>query len=49
MVYGTPVFVAADASEAAMEAARLEIEQGLDAIHARAYAIVDRTPAPPPA
>ena len=30
----------ADADDAAMEAARLKVEEGLDAVHARAYALV---------
>jgi lysophospholipid acyltransferase (LPLAT)-like uncharacterized protein len=40
IVVGAPVRVAADASEAQMEAARLAVQEGLDAAHARAYAIV---------
>ena len=40
IVVGAPVRVAADASEAEMEAARLAVQDGLDAAHARAYAIV---------
>ncbi|GHE47192.1 hypothetical protein GCM10019059_02300 [Camelimonas fluminis] len=45
IVIGEPVHVPADAGEAAMEAARLAVEQGLDAVHARAYALVG-TPDP---
>jgi len=37
---GAPIRVAADADAEAMEAARLSVEQGLDAVHARAYARV---------
>jgi lysophospholipid acyltransferase (LPLAT)-like uncharacterized protein len=40
IVVGAPVRVAADASEAEMEAARLAVQDGLDAAHARAYEIV---------
>ena len=40
IVAGEPVRVAADASEAEMEAARLAVQEGLDAAHARAYALV---------
>ncbi len=40
IVVGAPVRVAADASEAEMEAARLAVQDGLDAAHARAYALV---------
>ena len=40
IVVGAPIRVAADASEAEMEAARLAVQEGLDAAHARAYAIV---------
>lgn len=45
IVIGEPVHVPADADDAAMEAARLAVEQGLDAAHARAYALVG-TPDP---
>ena len=41
MVYGEPISVAADADEAEMERARLRTEASLDAVHARAYALVD--------
>lgn len=40
MVLGDPVGVARDADEAALEAARLAVERGLDRVHARAYALV---------
>jgi lysophospholipid acyltransferase (LPLAT)-like uncharacterized protein len=40
IVIGEPIRVAADAGEAAMEAARLAVQDGLDAVHARAYALV---------
>jgi lysophospholipid acyltransferase (LPLAT)-like uncharacterized protein len=40
MVLGEPVCVARDADAAALEAARLAVERGLDAVHARAYALV---------
>lgn len=40
MVTGAPLFVPADADEAALEAARLATQQSLDAVHARAYALV---------
>jgi lysophospholipid acyltransferase (LPLAT)-like uncharacterized protein len=40
MVLGDPVEVPRDADEAALEAARRAVERGLDAVHARAYALV---------
>jgi lysophospholipid acyltransferase (LPLAT)-like uncharacterized protein len=40
IVVGEPIRVAADASAAEMEAARLAVQQGLDDVHARAYAAV---------
>lgn len=40
MVLGEPVAVPRDADEAALEAARQAVERGLDAVHARAYALV---------
>jgi lysophospholipid acyltransferase (LPLAT)-like uncharacterized protein len=40
IVVGDLIRVPGDADEAAMEAARLRVEQGLDAVHARAYALV---------
>jgi lysophospholipid acyltransferase (LPLAT)-like uncharacterized protein len=40
MVIGDPIHVAADADPQAMEAARLAVQDGLDAAHARAYARV---------
>lgn len=54
MVVGDPIAVAADADDAALEAARLATQQALDAVHARAYALVGstdpgRTPSSAPA
>jgi lysophospholipid acyltransferase (LPLAT)-like uncharacterized protein len=40
MVAGDPVYVADNAGEAEMEAARLAVQDGLDGAHARAYALV---------
>jgi lysophospholipid acyltransferase (LPLAT)-like uncharacterized protein len=40
IVIGAPIHVAADADEAAQETARLAVQDGLDAAHARAYALV---------
>ena len=40
IVVGDPIRVARDASEADLEAARLAVQAGLDAVHARAYALV---------
>lgn len=40
VVAGDPVRVAPDADDAALEAARLAVQQGLDEAHARAYAMV---------
>jgi lysophospholipid acyltransferase (LPLAT)-like uncharacterized protein len=40
IVIGELIHVPPDADEAALEAARLRVEQGLDAVHARAYAMV---------
>jgi hypothetical protein len=40
MVLGQPVHVPRDADAAALEAARLAVERGLDAVHERAYALV---------
>ncbi len=40
IVIGEPIYVPAGADEAAMEAARLAVQDGLDAVHARAYARV---------
>lgn len=42
MVYGEPIVVAGDADDAEMERARLLTETSLDAVHARAYALVER-------
>jgi lysophospholipid acyltransferase (LPLAT)-like uncharacterized protein len=41
IVVGEAIHVARDADEAAIEAARLAVEAGLDAVHARAYAMID--------
>ncbi|HXT07931.1 MAG TPA: DUF374 domain-containing protein [Roseiarcus sp.] len=43
IVVGAPVYVAAEASQAQREAARLAVQEGLDAAHARAYALVGAT------
>lgn len=43
MVVGEPVMVARDADASAQEAARRALETGLDAVHARAFALVGRT------
>jgi len=43
LVAGEPIYVAADADEAAMETARRRLEDELNRITARAYAIADRT------
>ena len=40
IVIGEPIAVAKDADEAAMALARQAVEDGLDAVHARAYALV---------
>lgn len=40
IVVGEPIRVAADATAQAIEAARLAVQDGLDAVHARAYALV---------
>ena len=40
MVLGDPIRVDRDADPAALEAARAAVEAGLDAVHARAYALV---------
>ena len=40
MVLGEPIHVPRDASEAAVEEARLAVERSLDAVHERAYALV---------
>lgn len=40
IVIGDPITVARDADEATQEAARQALEAGLDAVHARAYALV---------
>ncbi len=43
VVAGDFIHVAADADDAAMEAARLAVQQGLDEAHQRAYAMVGAT------
>ena len=43
LVAGEPIYVAAEADEAAIEAARQRLEDELNRITARAYAIADRT------
>ncbi|MGD1016395.1 MAG: hypothetical protein ABR863_08150, partial [Roseiarcus sp.] len=40
IVIGDLIYVARDADEAALEAARQAVERGLDAAHARAYAMI---------
>ena len=40
IVIGDPIHVASDADDEAMERARRAVEEGLDAVHARAYAMV---------
>jgi lysophospholipid acyltransferase (LPLAT)-like uncharacterized protein len=40
MVLGDPIRVGRDADEAILESARLAVETGLDAVHARAYALI---------
>lgn len=40
IVIGEPVYVPADADEATLEQARLQVQQGLDDAHARAYGLV---------
>ncbi len=40
IVVGEPIRVAPDAGAAALEAARLAVQDGLDAVHARAYGLV---------
>jgi lysophospholipid acyltransferase (LPLAT)-like uncharacterized protein len=40
IVLGDSIYVAADADDAAMEEARRAVEKGLDAAHARVYALV---------
>jgi lysophospholipid acyltransferase (LPLAT)-like uncharacterized protein len=40
IVIGEPIAVARDADEATLQAARLAVEEGLDAVHARAYGLV---------
>jgi lysophospholipid acyltransferase (LPLAT)-like uncharacterized protein len=40
IVVGEPIHVAREADEATVEAARRAVEDGLDAVHARAYALI---------
>jgi len=47
LVAGKPIHVAADADEAALEAARKSLEDELNRITARAYAMADRTETQP--
>ena len=47
LVGGEPIYVPADADETAVEAARQRLENELNRITARAYAIADRTEARP--
>jgi lysophospholipid acyltransferase (LPLAT)-like uncharacterized protein len=48
MVAGEPIYVARDADHATLEATRQHVEQELNRVTARAYAIVDRTGNSPP-
>jgi lysophospholipid acyltransferase (LPLAT)-like uncharacterized protein len=48
MVRGEPIRVARDADEAAMEAARHSVEQGLNEVTTHAYALADGKEAPVP-
>lgn len=48
MVRGEPIRVARDADEAAMEAARRSVEQGLNEVTTYAYAVADGKEAPVP-
>ncbi|BAT57865.1 hypothetical protein GJW-30_1_00375 [Variibacter gotjawalensis] len=43
IAFGEPILVARDADDAAMEVARRQVEDGLNAITARAFAVADRT------
>ncbi len=43
IVFGTPVFVARDATPAAQEEARVAVQEHLDGVHARAYMLVGST------
>jgi lysophospholipid acyltransferase (LPLAT)-like uncharacterized protein len=43
IVFGEAVAVDRDADAAALERARLQVQEGLDAVHARAYALVGAT------
>ncbi len=46
IVAGEPIFVASDANDAALESARQQVENELNRVTARAYAIADRTGQP---
>jgi lysophospholipid acyltransferase (LPLAT)-like uncharacterized protein len=46
IVAGEPIFVASDADDAALESARQQVENELNRVTARAYAIADRTGQP---
>ena len=48
MVLGNAIRVSADADDATQEVARLQVEQELNRITARAYELADRTPSKPP-
>jgi 3-deoxy-D-manno-octulosonic-acid transferase len=43
VVGGDPIFVAVDADDAAMEKARLAVENSLNAVTARAYALAKQS------
>jgi lysophospholipid acyltransferase (LPLAT)-like uncharacterized protein len=43
VVFGDPIHVARDADDAILEQARREVETSLDAVHARAYALIGAT------
>jgi len=47
-VLGNAIRVSADADDATQEVARLQVEQELNRITARAYELADRTPSKPP-
>ncbi len=48
MVASDPIYVARDADPVALEAARQDVENELNRVTARAYALVDRTAGSPP-
>jgi hypothetical protein len=43
MVLGEPIFVVRDAGDAGLAAARRTVEEELDRVHARAYALIGAT------